>query len=195
MYLISWNASWWYVHCWIHLVCYFPIKSLITFPPFGWPFPPFEGCLFFVVLIDLFLQLFHDVMFIMSKNILLRSFKFTSFQLIGFLEVWPFDYLLVFTLYFPTINTMDWYDTKGDPSFDVSRNYVSIFISIWWVNPKLLAFQCGFWIWSLIGVRVHGTILNYSLPNQYLCESWPTLSPPYMYINLQFRPMEPHLRH
>ena len=43
LYHISWNASWWNFHYWSHLICYFPLRSLLTGPPFQGPFPPFEG--------------------------------------------------------------------------------------------------------------------------------------------------------
>ena len=140
MYPISWNHSWWYVHSWSHLVCHFPLRSILTGPPFQGPFPPFGGWLFLVILTDLFSQGLCSMMFIMSKTIIPRSFKFISFNLIGFLELWLFNYPLNFTLSFPTLSTMDWHDTKGSLSIRVSIRYIQYFSSIWWGNTKLLAF-------------------------------------------------------
>ena len=118
---------------------------------------------------------------IISWTILPRIFKFISFHLIVFWELWLFNYLFSFTLDFPIPNLMDWHQTNGFPSISVSRTYVKYFSSIQWGNPKLLAFQCGFRMWSLMGVEVQGTILNYRLPNQYLGVFWPTLHPMHVY--------------
>ena len=141
------------------------------------PFSPFKGCLLLVILTDLFSLRLCAMIFIMLRTILPRIFKFIYFHLIGFWELWLFNYPLAFTLSFPTINPMDWHDTKGIPSIRVSRTYDQYFSSIWWGNPMLLAFQCRYRIWALMGVRVHGTILTivYSLSNQYLSDLWPTL--------------------
>ena len=93
---------------------------------------------------------------IMSKPILPRSFKFISFHLIGFLDLWLYDYLLDFTLSFHTQKPIYWHETKGDLTFYVSITYVSIFSSILCGNPKLLAHQVGYWIWASMVVRENG---------------------------------------
>ena len=73
---------------------------------------------------------------------------------------------------------MFWLDFGGSESLTtlcISTWYFLLKTSIWWGNPKLLALQHGFRMWSLMGVRVHGTILNYRFPSQYLSVFWPTL--------------------
>ena len=110
------------------------------------------------------------MMFIISFPILLWSFKLIPCVLVKFWRLWLFNYSFYFTLVFPTLNIMDWHVTRVITSISISRTYVQYFISIRWGNPKLSGFQCGFRVWSLMGVRVHGIILNYRLPNQYLSE-------------------------
>ena len=87
------------------------------------------------------------MMFIMSRTILSRIFKFISIHLSGFWELWLFNYPFDLTIYFSTLNLMDWHGTKGDISFHVSITHVSIFISIWFGNTNLLVQQVGYRIW------------------------------------------------
>ena len=124
--LLTWNASWWYDHCWNPLVCNFPLIILLT----GSPFSPSEGWWFLVILVDLFSYGLCSMMLIMSRTILSRIFKFISFRLIGFWELWLFNYPFSFILNFPTPNLMDWHETKWVPSIGVSRTYVQYFSSI-----------------------------------------------------------------
>jgi hypothetical protein len=138
-------------------------------------FHPIKCWLFLTTLIGLFSWGMCFMMLIMSFPILLWSFKLIPYVLVGFWRLWLFDYRLSLTLVFTTLNLIDWYKTRGIPFISVSRTYVQYFSSIWWGNPKLLAFQWEFQIWSLMGVTVHGSIMNYRLSNQYLSDIWPTL--------------------
>ena len=114
---------------------------------------------------------------IMAFPILVWSLEMIPYLLAGFWRLWLFNYPLFFTLTFPTLIPMYWHETKGVPSFDVLRIHVQNFISIWWGNPKILTFHCGYWNWSLMGERVNGPIMNFTVSNQYLSDSWATLCP------------------
>ena len=64
-----------------HLVCYLPVKSLLTSPPFQGPFPPFGGWLFLVIWSDLFLNfLWCDVYYV-------KTHPPNEFQV----HIFPFD--------------------------------------------------------------------------------------------------------
>ena len=117
------------------------------------PFSPFEGWKLLIIIMRLFSWGLCPNMFIISITILPRIFKFIYFCLIGFWESWLFNYPLNLTIYFPTINPMDWHGTNGVPSFYVSLTYMSNFSSIHSVNPKLLVCQAGYRIWALMVVR------------------------------------------
>ena len=79
------------------------------------PFSPFEGLWFLTFLMILFSQVLCAKMFIRSRTIVHRIFKFISFRLIRFWEHWLFNYPLYLTLYFPTLKLMDLHGTKQVP--------------------------------------------------------------------------------
>ena len=81
---------------------------------------------------------------IMSFPILLWSLKLMPYLLVGFWRLWLFNYPLSFTLTFPTLNPMDWHDTKGVPSLGFLRIHVQNSISIGWGSPKILSFHYGY---------------------------------------------------
>jgi hypothetical protein len=103
--IITINSSWWYDHCWIHLIWHLPLRNLLT----GSPFSPFEGWFFFTIIINHFSHVLCAIMLIMSRTTLPSIFKFISFCFIRFWELWLFNYLLTLTLYFPTLNLMHWH--------------------------------------------------------------------------------------
>ena len=115
------------------------------------------------------------IILIMSFPILLWSFKVIPYLLVRFWRLWLFNYPLSFTLNFPILNPMYWHETKGFPSLGVIIIHVQYFISIQCGNPKLLAFQCRYQIWSLMGERVNGPRMNFTVSNKYLTDSWATL--------------------
>ena len=63
--------------------------------------------MFLTIIMDIFSQVFCSIIFIMSRTIPPRIFKFISFHLIEFWELWLINYPLDFTLSFHTINLMD----------------------------------------------------------------------------------------
>ena len=138
-------------------------------------FPPLEGWLFLTILIVFFSWGSCLMMFIMSLPILLWSFKLIPYLLVGFWRLWLLNYPFSFSLTFPSLNPMDWHETKGVPSLGVLIIKIQYFNSIWWGNPKMLAFHYGYWNWSLMGERVNGPIMNIRYFNQYLSNSWDTL--------------------
>ena len=150
---IAWNASWWYVYFWIHLVCYLPLISLLTSLPFQGPFPPFEGWLFLVILRGLFFTriVFYDVYYF--KNHPPKEFQVHTFPFDWVFGVAALQLPLGFHPIFSYTKSHDWNEAKGYLSFYVSITYLSIFISIRCGNPKLLARQVGYRIWALMVVR------------------------------------------
>ena len=138
---------------------------------------PIKGWLIFTTLIAFFSWVWCPMVFIMLVLTLLWSFKMISYVLVGLWRLWIFDYPISLHLYFHTPNLVHWCERKGVPSISVSITYVQYFSLIWGGNPKLLAFQCGLWMWSLMEVEVQGTMLNYIPPNEYLGFLWPTLHP------------------
>ena len=118
------------------------VFDCLPYSPFQWPFHPNLGFWFLTSVIKLFSQFFLPNMFIRSRIIISRIFKFISFHLIGFWESWLLNYPLNFILSFPNLNLRDWHRTKRIPSLDVSWVNLSNIISIRWGNPKLLICQC-----------------------------------------------------
>ena len=157
-----------------HLVLPLAFRKPPSWSTLQGSFHPIVGWFFLSTFIGLFSCGLCFIILIMSFPILLWSFKMIPYLLVGFWTLWLFDYPLYFTLVFTTINLMDWHEMKVIPSIGVLRTYVQDFSSIRWGNPKLLAFQCGCRIWSLMGVKVNGHILNFRLSNQYLSDFCPT---------------------
>ena len=153
---------------------HFPLGNLLASPPF-------KGWLFLIALITFFSWGLFFMMLIMSFPILLWSFKMIRHLLVGLWRLWLFNYPLSFTLAFPTFNSIDWHDTERVPSLSVLTINVQYFNSIWWRNPKILAFQFGYRIWSLMGVRVNGSIIKYIISNQYMSDFFPTFHPVHVY--------------
>ena len=184
-YLILW-LMWWLYSSFLewflmveqllsHLVLPLTFRKPPSWSTLSRTLPPFGGWFLFTTLIGWFLQGWCVMVFIMSCPILLWSFKFIPCHLVGFLGLWPFNCRLPFTMDFIALNPMDWHDTMGVISISLLRTYVKYFSSIQCGNPKLLAFQCGYRIWSLMGERVKGIRMNYIVSNQFLSDSWATL--------------------
>ena len=96
--------------------CFLMVWSLLD--PFGLSLTPhkpsnmftlftLQRLAVFIILIHHFSKGLCSMMLIMSRTIFPRIFKFISFRLIRFWELWLFNYPLDFTLYFPTLKLMD----------------------------------------------------------------------------------------
>ena len=113
-------------------------------------------------------------MLIMSRTIFPRSFKFIYFCLIGFWELWLFNYPFSFTLYFPTPNLMDWDETMGFPPYFLKNLW-----SMFHLNPMRQSKVIGSPSWvSNLGInggegkwpRINPNVLIW-----FCSDSWVTL--------------------
>ena len=98
----------------------FHLRSLLTVSPFRRPFPPFGGWLIW----SFYLIYFYSYCVLWCLLCQKPSSQGVSSS---YLSIWLGYYLLDFSLSFPTLNPMDWHETKGylslyfqEPMFNVS---------------------------------------------------------------------------
>ena len=147
---LSWNASWWCSNFWVTRSYHLPLGILLARPPFKDPSTLRRLVIFyhFNWLVFKIIMCYDAYCFIPHPLIKFQAY-ILSFG--GFLILWPLNYHFRFTMDFITLNPMDWNYTRGVTSLVVLIIHYQYLISIWWGNPKILAFHCGYQIWSLKG--------------------------------------------
>ena len=89
---------------------------------------------------------------IMLLLIFLSNFRLIPCLLVGFLRLWPFNFHLSFTLYFPTLNLMDWHETKEIPSIGVLEHMFNILAQS---EEAIQSYRPSSWLLAYPFVSVH----------------------------------------